>query len=556
VRKRGDISPDEIFIESSNISQFNTSQFEGRLEKPISKKTFTGISVLLVIIFTVFSGRLWYLQVKSGEAYSEISENNRLNHVPVFAERGVIFDRNEERLSWNVPNQENEDFSLRQYTDTAGLAHILGYVSHPAKDSSGFYYQYYFEGRAGAEQVFDESLKGTNGIKISETDAHGGILSESVIENPEAGENMYLSIDSRVQNKLYTTMQDLAQNVGFSGGAGVIMDVETGELIALASYPEYDAQAFSLGDDVELIGNTLNDERMPLLNRATLGIYTPGSIVKPFMAIAALNEQVINPQKEILSTGKLVIPNPYNPDEPSVFNDWKAHGYVDMYKALAMSSNVYFYQIGGGYEDQKGIGILNINKYMRMFGFGEKTNIELKAEESGVIPSPEWKEENFEDGTWRVGDTYNTSIGQYGFQVTPIQVARAVAAVANNGVVFNPTILKSNGSTSNIDHVIDIPRNYFEEVRKGMRQAVEEGTAQGLSVPYIKLAGKTGTAEVGTQKKRVNAWVTGFFPYENPRYAFTVVMEQGPSGNLLGGVFVMRTMLDWMRDNTPEYLGL
>ena len=556
MRKRGDISPDEIFIESSNISQFNTSQFEGRLEKPISKKTFTGISVLLVIIFTVFSGRLWYLQVKSGEAYSEISENNRLNHVPVFAERGVIFDRNEERLSWNVPNQENEDFSLRQYTDTAGLAHILGYVSHPAKDSSGFYYQYYFEGRAGAEQVFDESLKGTNGIKISETDAHGGILSESVIENPEAGENMYLSIDSRVQNKLYTTMQDLAQNVGFSGGAGVIMDVETGELIALASYPEYDAQAFSLGDDVELIGNTLNDERMPLLNRATLGIYTPGSIVKPFMAIAALNEQVINPQKEILSTGKLVIPNPYNPDEPSVFNDWKAHGYVDMYKALAMSSNVYFYQIGGGYEDQKGIGILNINKYMRMFGFGEKTNIELKAEESGVIPSPEWKEENFEDGTWRVGDTYNTSIGQYGFQVTPIQVVRAVAAVANNGVVFNPTILKSNGSTSNIDHVIDIPRNYFEEVRKGMRQAVEEGTAQGLSVPYIKLAGKTGTAEVGTQKKRVNAWVTGFFPYENPRYAFTVVMEQGPSDNLLGGVYVMRTLLDWMRDNTPEYLGL
>ena len=104
MRKRGDISPDEIFIESSNISQFNTSQFEGRLEKPISKKTFMGISVMLMIIFAVFSGRLWYLQVKSGEAYSEISENNRLNHVPVFAERGVIFDRNGERLSWNIPH--------------------------------------------------------------------------------------------------------------------------------------------------------------------------------------------------------------------------------------------------------------------------------------------------------------------------------------------------------------------------------------------------------------------------------------------------------------------
>lgn len=552
--KRGqDITPDEIFLDSSNPSSFNTAQFEGRIEHPISKKTFIALGIVLVCTLLLFAGRLWYLQIQNGQVYAQISENNRLHHIPVFAERGGIFDRNGERLAWNVPQEDEQDFSLRQYTDTPGMSHVVGYVTHPTKDSSGFYYQYDFEGKAGVEERLNEVLTGNNGIKIAETNALGDMLSESVIEDPTPGQNIHLSIDTRIQTKMFDIIQDLSQEVGFSGGAGALMDVETGELISLVSYPEYDNNAFALGEDAR-INKDLNDDALPLLNRTIGGVYTPGSIVKPFMALAALNENVIYPEKEILSTSTLEVPNPYNPDNPTIFTDWRAHGRVDLYKALAMSSNIYFYQIGGGYEDQRGIGIAKINEYFKEFGFGEETGIEIGGEKIGNIPSPSWKAENFDGDDWRLGDTYNTSIGQYGFRVTPLQAVRGVAAVANGGVVFEPTILRSDGATSHIANVVDIPQEHFEDVKKGMRQAVEEGTAQALSVPYVQIAGKTGTAELGSSKTRVNAWVTGFFPYEGPKYAFAVMMEDGPVDNFVGGVFVMRTLLDWMHENTPEYI--
>lgn len=555
-RRNADISPDEIFAESSNLSRFNTSQFEGRIEKPISKRTFLGTVILLFLVFGTLAGRLWYLQIRNGQTYTEISENNRLHHVPVFAERGVIFDRNGEKLAWNIPNQENQDFSLREYAPIPGLAHVVGYVNYPAKDSSGFYYQNYFEGKAGIEKSLDSILRGQNGIKISETDALGNLLSESVIENPVPGENVRLSIDSRIQSKLYTTMEELASRVDFAGGSAVMMNVQTGEILALTNYPEYDNRAFSLGDDLELIEKVLSSRDSPLLNRAIAGVYTPGSIVKPYIGIGALNEQVITPEKKILSTGQIVIPNPYDPDNPSIFKDFKAQGWVDLSDALAVSSNIYFYEIGGGFENQPGIGIEKIGEYMRAFGFGKETGLDLGFEEDGVIPSPVWKEQNFEDGIWRIGDTYHTAIGQYGTQVTPIQVAGAVAAIANGGLVFKPTLLRSDGMTAMIDHTVDVPQPYFEEIRKGMRQAVTDGLATGLNVPYVEIAAKTGTAEVGISKTRVNAWVTGFFPYQNPKYAFVVLMEKGPSDNQIGGVYVVRTVLDWMVINTPEYFNL
>lgn len=551
-RRGNDITPDEVFLDSSNLSSFNTAQFEGRIEQPISKRTFVVLAALIVLVISIFLGRVWYLQVQNGEVYAQISENNRLRHVPVFAERGVIFDRNGERLAWNVPNQNTDDFSLREYADIPGIAHLVGYVTHPATDSSGFYYQYYFEGEAGAEKAFDEALTGKNGTKISETDAVGDTLSENVIEDPVSGDNLHLSIDVRIQSEMFNTIRDLAEEVGFTGGAGAIMNVQTGELVSLTSYPEYSISAFAHGDN-DIINQELNDEYLPLLNRATGGVYTPGSIVKPFIALGALSEHVITPEKGILSTGTLEVPNPYDPDNPTIFTDWKAHGLVDIYEALAISSNIYFYQVGGGYETQRGLGITKINEYFKEFGFGRETGIELGGEESGNIPSPEWKAENFDGDDWRVGDTYNTSIGQYGFQVTPIQAVRGIAAIANGGIVFEPTILRSKGATPTIANVVDIPEEDFEIVREGMRQAVEEGTAQGLSVPYVQMAGKTGTAELGVSKSLVNAWVTGFFPYDDPKYAFAVMMQEGPAENLIGGVFVMRTLLDWMHENTPEY---
>ena len=223
---------------------------------------------------------------------------------------------------------------------------------------------------------------------------------------------------------------------------------------------------------------------------------------------------------------------------------------------MAYSSNIYFYEVGGGFEpdNQEGVGIANIEKYLRSFGFGKGMSNELLGDITGTIPNPKWKEENFNGDPWRLGDTYFTSIGQYGLQVTPIQVARALSAIANGGKVIEPRITKD--SPMIISNTIkNIDQDNFEIVKSGMRDAVEFGTAKGLNIPEVEIAAKTGTAELGVSKARVNSWITGFFPYQSPKYAFVVVMEQGSRSNLIGGVAVMRRVLDWMRLNDSPYLN-
>jgi len=263
----------------------------------------------------------------------------------------------------------------------------------------------------------------------------------------------------------------------------------------------------------------------------------------------------VSPSTTVLSEEQMLVPNPYDPDNPSYFSDWKAHGNVNVRRALAMSSNIYFYQVGGGYTPtgQEGIGITKLEEYFRMFGFGSAVNDPLLGGLSGTIPNPKWKEEVFDGEPWRLGDTYFTSIGQYGVQVTPVQVARAVAALANGGRLLQPT-LNTTDAVFVTRTIESIDQAHFDTVRAGMRDAVVDGTAKGLNIPETAVAAKTGTAELGVSKARVNSWVTGFWPYEEPKYAFVIVMEQGSRSNLIGGVAVMRRVFDWMRVYAPEWL--
>ncbi|MEK7152060.1 MAG: penicillin-binding transpeptidase domain-containing protein [Patescibacteria group bacterium] len=551
-----EIDPDEIFLDSHNLPEFDIHQFEGRIERPISKQAVALMGIVFMLVGVVFLGRLMDLQVARGESYRERSENNRLRHIPIFAERGVIYDRNNQEMAYNVPSED--DFSEREYIKQEGFSHVLGYISYPKKDSSGFYYQTAFEGKNGIESTYNDLLEGKQGIKINEVDVFGGVQSESTILPPEDGENIVLSIDARVQSKFYELIGNLSRDVSFTGGAGIIMNIENGELLALASYPEYSSDVLSRGSDSEKISAYINDPSKPFLNRAVSGLYTPGSTVKPYVGLGALHEGIVTADTSILSTGSISIPNPYFPDLPSIFNDWKAHGWVDMRKAIAVSSNVYFYEIGGGYEDQKGLGIAKIEKYVRMFGLGELTGIDIPGDVEGVVPNPQWKESNFPGDPWKVGDTYHTSIGQYGFQVTPLQMVRAVAAIANDGTLVKPHLLigiseQPINQEEFIVGTIDIEGKYFNVIKEGMRRAVIEGSATGLNISQVSVAAKSGTAEVGVSKKRVNSWITGFFPYENPKYAFTVVMEEGPRANLIGALYVMRQLLEWMAVETPEY---
>ena len=571
-----EIDPDEIFLDSKNLPSFDKDQFEGRLEKPIGQRSLAGVFLVFFLIVVIFLGKVTSLQLVHGEEFLKKSENNRLDHTPIFAMRGIIYDRNKVPLAWNSFDDAATKTALiaieatmssssaqaekikipfphRSYINLSGFGHLLGYVSYPKRDSRGYYYQEKFVGKDGIEQYYNDMLAGENGLQIVETDALGNIQSGPIVEAPQNGPALTLGIDARVQEKLYATIRGLANDRGYMAGAGAIMDVNTGELIALTSYPEYDSAVLSEGKEKKIIQGYNLDKRAVFLDRAVSGLYTPGSIVKPFMALGALNEGVITPEKQILSTGSISVQNPYYPDIKSVFNDWKAHGLVDMRRAIAVSSDVYFYEIGGGYESQKGIGIFNIEKYARMFGFGSLTGIDITDEKMGTIPNPEWKAKMFNGESWRLGDTYHTVIGQYGFQVTVLQALRGIASIANGGVLVTPHLLKDPVSEFSKTQVV-MPSQYFTVAREGMRQAVKEGTVGGLNVGYVSVAGKTGTAEIDAGKKYINSWVVGFFPYENPRYAFTVVMERGPHDNTIGGVFVMRQMFDWMYVNTPEYL--
>ena len=567
-RARGsEIDPEDIFLDSSNRSGLDFAQLEGRIERPVSRIAIAAIGVCFFLAASVFASQAFTLQIVKGSTYADISRNNRLERSVLFATRGIITDRNGKELVWNetlslATSTEEKDadakaalpYARRHYIEGPGFSHILGYVRYPKADASGSWWREEYTGISGVEHAFEQVLRGRNGSTMTETNARGILVREDIVDPPQDGETLRLSIDADIQSELARILSGHAKNNRFQGGAAVIMHVETGELIALTSFPEYNNAAFSEGD-TEVIASANADARSPTLNRAVAGVYAPGSIVKPIFAAAALNEKLISPEKEILSTGSISIPNPYTPEKPSIFKDWKAHGYVDMRRAIAVSSDVYFYAIGGGYKDQAGLGIAKIDEYARRFGLGEITGFALTGEAQGTIPTPEWKEKVFDD-PWRLGDTYNTAIGQYGFQVTPLQVARFTAAIANGGTVLTPCLLSASHCTLLSRSHVGISDDDLQIVREGMYDAVHAGgTAAALNMGGISIAAKTGTAQIGRNNEFMNSWVIGFWPSEKPKYAFAVVLEKAPAGTLSGASPALSQFFYWLRENKPEYLA-
>ncbi|MBP6949064.1 MAG: hypothetical protein KBC41_01050 [Candidatus Pacebacteria bacterium] len=561
-----EIDPEDVFLDSQNLSSLNIDQMEGQLEKPLGKKVFYFFGIGVFIFLSLYTYRLFSMQILNGEVYAVKANNNHLKKLPLFALRGTISDRNGELLAWNTlgnyiykntqaSSSEKvsvDDIPMRVYTESAGFSHLLGYVSYPKRDTSGVFWQDEYIGKDGVEKQYQDALQGEKGERIIAISALRQIEAQNVVVYPKHGANLQLSVDKEVQAKLYESIENLAKKAPFVAGAGIIMDITNGEILAITSYPEYSNNMMTNAKSKEenkQLGEDLLDKRRKFLNRAVSGLFTPGSTVKTFVALAALMEGVITPEQNIYSSGKLVIKNKYGgPD--TVFKDWKAHGYVDMRKAIEQSSDEYFYQVGGGYKDQKGIGIEKINKYGKMFGFGTTTGIDLPGEEYGVIPSPEWKKKVFNED-WLVGNTYHTAIGQYGFQLTPLELIRGVAALANGGYLVTPHVLLGLPTSSTS---LDLPQKDLKVIHEGMHLVVhgEGGTGKALDILGVDVAAKSGTAELGVSKQQVNSLITGYFPYEKPRYAFVVVMEKGDRHNPYGAIFAMRETLEWMRDNT-EY---
>jgi len=543
-----EIAPDEIFLDASNAPAFDRARFEGRLEKPLSHRSFMYLGAVLALLFLTLAVRSWNLQVTNGAEFASESAHNSLEVRTLFAPRGIITDVHGVVVAENA---ERDDGSSVRHYPYPSLSQIIGYVSYPKKDSKGVYYDTSETGISGLESEYDALLTGKNGQLLTETDALGRVRSEGMLNRAENGGTLALALDANLQKVFARAIADTAAAQHFIAGAGVILDTHTGAVRALASYPSYDPNVMSSGGPASVIDSYNANPGRPFLDHAIQGVYAPGSIVKPLVASGALTDGLITPNTVIDDPGFLTIPDPYHPGKSFLYKGWKALGPVNVRKAIAWSSDVFFYTVGGGFGSQKGLGIDRLTYWYQQFGLGSPTGIDLSGEAKGLIPTPAWKKETFNE-PWYLGDTYFTAIGQYSVQVTPIQMARAIAAVANGGKLFTPTLLANQVP---VFTRVAVDTNALQVVREGMRQSVTSALASAINVPYVKVAAKTGTAQTGSRNQYDNSWVVGFFPYDNPQYAFAVVLERGPEGAGEQAVNVMQQFFNDLHTQNSPYVG-
>ncbi len=468
----------------------------------------------------------------------------------------------------NFPGFEIKENTVRNYKDGEIFSHLVGFtgkIGGEIKDLDNYSVTDYL-GKQGVEKSYEEVLRGKPSKILVERDAIGNKISEEVISEPESGESLVLWLDAGLQEKLTKALQESMDKVGSERGAAIAMDPRTGGVLAMVSLPSFDNNLFSKGISSEDLLKINNDPNEPLFNRIVSGGYPVGSTIKPIMSSAALQEGVISPDKSILCEGEISIPNPYYPDQPSVYLDWDTHGWTDVRKAIAESCNVFFYIVGGGYEEMSGLGVERIKKYLELFGWGELTGIDIPGEIKGRIPDPEWRENHFDnpqEQIWRVGNTYGLSIGQDNLLTTPLQVVTAMSSIANKGTLYQPQVVKQivKGSSEDLKIVKEFepkiirkgfidPEN-LRVVREGMREGVEYGSSVALSGLPVKAASKTGTAQTSREGIYHN-WVSVFAPYDNPEIVITVVIEN-VEGVQFAAIPVARDTLNWyFGEEEPE----
>lgn len=432
------------------------------------------------------------------------------------------------------------EHSLRVYRQDNVFSHILGYIAPVTEDDLLRLPQYDLLdniGKKGIEYYFEPHLRGESGLFAKFVSAQGDIIKEEIIRSTEVGDTIKLTVDSKLQKATRDILREALEENKLTSGAAIVMNPNNGRILALVSLPDFNPNHFAYGltnNQVELYFNNRNN---PLFNRVTSGKYATGSVIKPIIASAALEEGIISPNKYLFTQGYIAVPSVYDPSIIYRFNDWKNHGAVNMRDAIAVSSNVYFYTIGGGYKDQEGLGIYKIAEYLEKFNWGSKLGINFSSESIGLVPTPEWKEE-VKNENWQIGDTYNVSIGQGDVLATPLQVISSIASFANKGTIYKPYIVEEIYSQDGIvqsynngDIINDkfLSQETIQVVREGMRMAVTSGSSQFLSQLPVEVAGKTGTAQ--TSGKEANAWFTGFAPYNNPEIIVTVILEEGETSN-------------------------
>jgi penicillin-binding protein 2 len=451
----------------------------------------------------------------------------------------------------NLPGVFLTTKTRREYNlFSLSLSHILGYTGKISEaelaKSSEEYSPIDYIGKAGLENFWENEMRGVYGKKQIEVDALG---KEKKVINQGAsqdGHNLVLSLDSELQKKLEESLGAALARLHLNKACAIVLDPNNGGILALASLPLYNNNDFSHGLTLADYQKIAEQPGQPLFNRCISGEYPSGSVIKPVIAAAALEEGVISENTTVNSVGGLKIGQWF-------FPDWQAggHGLVNVKSALANSVNTFFYYIGGGYQDFQGLGLERMVKYEKLFGLASQTGVDLPAEAVGFLPSKEWKEKTKSE-KWYIGDTYHAAIGQGDILVTPLQVANYTAVFANGGSLYRPHLVKqilddNDQPLSQVDNkpikTNLISAKNLEIVRQGLRQTIMVGSARELQAVPVPVAGKTGTAQWSTTKSP-HAWFTGFAPYDQPQIVITILIEQGGEGSQTA-VPVAQEVLSW-----------
>lgn len=596
---------------------------------------FLGVLGLTAILLT----NLYHLQIRDYESYQTRSNGNRIKLLPISPTRGLIYDRNGKVLAENItffglyivpekvdnleetlktlkelvgltdqdienfrkektrssrytpillkpdlteeqiarfsvnqyrfPSLDVQPYFKRTYPYGEVLTHILGYVAKiNDKDKKrlqeegkyGNYAGSHDIGKLGIEKFYEEQLHGSTGFEEVEINNRGKVIRKLRDQQAIAGGSIRLTIDIELQRYVTSLL-------GNQKGAVVVLDPKDNSIMAMATNPSYDNNLFVDGISGKDYKRLLEDENRPLYSRATQGTYPPASTIKPFMAVAGLTEGKISPGSSVFDPGYWILPN-----TSQRFRDWKksGHGRTDVHKAITESSDTFFYQLA--YD----MGIDKMSYWMKRFGFGVKTGIDLAEESYGIMPSREWKQTRYKK-PWIPGDTISVGIGQGYWISTPLQLAKATSVLINNGKVHTPHLMLEVMSKENhayqdpllYDDIKDVPPRFWQISKQGMYSVINAPNGTGRKAfagTFYRAAGKTGTAQVFslkgknynknaiTKKLHDHAWFTGFAPYENPKVVVSVILENAGGGSTAAAP-VARKVMDYVLRNplsTPE----
>lgn len=531
------------------------------------------VAISLIIFFILFL-KLFNLQIVEGVANRNLADGNRIQIRIIHAPRGVIFDRNgkvlaanapafrlfdgqskktrlitrEEALELEVKNdpgvKDLEIDNVRTYPGGEKFAHVIGYVGEISEEQlRGGEFTGYKPGdrigQGGVEAQYEKVLKGEDGGEIVEVDSRGSKLRTLRVEPPIPGQNVYLTIDERIQSQVFELTKNTLDKVGSCCGAALVQEPLSGKILALVSFPTFDPNAFTNPTDESSIQRILNHMDSPTVNRAIAGTYPPGSTYKIISSLAALSSAKINAQTTFVDNGVLYLGT-------FKFSNWyfnqygRTEGLVNLTKALQRSNDTYFYEVGRLIGEQ---ALVDWSKKLRL---GGKMDIDLPFEETGLVPEDAWKRKTLGE-VWYPGDTLHMAIGQGFVLTTPLQILGITSFMAADGILYKPQLV---GKIMEGDRLIFeykpkvlvsgvVSSDQIKIIKDGLNLVTKYG---GTAWPFftfpIPTAGKTGTAEYGDPKGRTHAWYTGYAPVDDPKIAMTVLIEGGGEGSSVAAPIV------------------